>query len=223
VGQADAARQHLLGVAVTHILALLHDNGVPNARARALEACGRAGGAALGPGLVSDLSVLDLVHSVLHLSAPPPAAPPRRDLAGLAATVSAAAASCGFGSLPAAQGEKLMTGVVLGERAMIQGGIGSFVTATQLERLHKQRSSAFAVIKSFYPLAPPDALNGHRLHIAFASKDFGFSSVGQLVLRRICVYSVCAMHLTMFCADQRRVVVAVAALQRVSALIRSRR
>ncbi len=68
---------------------------------------------------------------------------------------------------------------------MVHGGVGSFLAAMQLQRLQKQRSSAFAVIRAFYPLAPPDALDGRRLHIAFASKDLGFSSVGQLVQRAV--------------------------------------
>jgi hypothetical protein len=207
---------------MTQIFALLYDNGSPNARARALEACDSAGGAVQGQGqgLGSDLSMLDLVHGVLHLSAPPPPAPSRPHLENVAAAVSAAAAACGLGSLPPAFGEKLLAGVVLGQRALMQGGAGSFVTTMQLERLQQQRSSAFAVIKSFYPLAPPDALNGWRLHIAFASKDFGFSSVGQLVRRAMRSCSHHAPHLTPSRADQRRACIAIAALQCVAALLR---
>jgi hypothetical protein len=178
VGQADAARQHLLGVAMAHVVALLYDNGSRNARARALDACSSVEGG--GP--AGDLPVLDLVHAVLHLTAPPPPSPTNRlDLSGVATAAASAASACGFGSLPVAEGEKLMAGVVLGERVMVQGGLGSFVTAMQLQRLQHQRSSTFAVIRAFYPLAPPAVFDGRRLHIAFASKDFGFSSVGQLV------------------------------------------
>jgi len=203
---------------MTRVFALMYDSAGPNARARALEACGSSGGA--GQGLVWDVSVLDLVHAVLHLSAPPPSAPPHPDLAGLVAAVSAAAASCGFGSLPPTEGEKLLAGVVLGERAVVQGGVGSFVTGMQLERLQQQRSSAFAIIKAFYPLAPPDALNGRRLHIAFASKDFGFSSVGQLVRLRARSSSERAVCLIVSRADQRGACVVVLALQRLSAFVR---
>jgi hypothetical protein len=179
VGQTDAARQHLLGVAMSSVVALLYENGSLNERARALQACSSSGGREHALGLAGNMSVLELVHAVLHVSAPPS----HPDMSGLVAAASAAAAACGFGSLPSATGEKIAAAVALGERAMTQGGAGSFATAAQLQRLQQQRSSAFAVIKAFYPLAPPDALDSRRLHIAFASKDFGFSSVGQLVGR----------------------------------------
>lgn len=159
------------------VVALLYDNGNRTARAHALEACHVSGGGALA----GDVSVLDLVHAVLHMSAPRSSSSSHPDLAGVAAAATSAASSCGFGSLPPAEGEKLLAGVVLGERAMVQGGVGSFSAIQRLERLQQQRSSTFAVIRAFYPLAPPDALDGRRMHIAFASKDFGFSSVGQLV------------------------------------------
>ena len=139
---------------------------------------------------------------------------------------SSAASACGFSSLPLAAGEKLLAGVVLSERAMVQGGVGSFLAAMQLQRLQKQRSSAFAVIRAFYPLAPPDALDGRRLHIAFASKDLGFSSVGQLVLRAI---PACKKYVWLYCdlvhlcADQWSARVAVVALHRVIAVVWSRR
>jgi hypothetical protein len=165
------------------VVALLYENGSLNERARALQACSSSGGREQALGFAGNMSVLELVHAVLHASAPPPLPPSHPDLSGLVAAVSAAAAACGFGSLPSATGEKILAAVALGERAMTQGGVGSFATAAQLQRLQQQRSSAFAVIKAFYPLAPPDALDSRRLHIAFASKDFGFSSVGQLVGR----------------------------------------
>jgi hypothetical protein len=155
---------------------MMYQNGSRNARARALQACDDEGG---GQGLAGDVSVLDLVHAVLYLSAPP--SPSYPDLSDIASVVSAAAAECGFASLPPTQGEKFLTGAALVERVMTQGGVGSFVVPLQLQRLQQQSSSAYAVIKLFYPLAAPDALEGRRLHIAFASKDFGFSSVGQLV------------------------------------------
>lgn len=183
MGQTDAARQHLLAVQMSAVVALLYENGSLNERARALQACSSSGGREQALGFAANMSVLELVHAVLHVSAPPPPPPSHPDLPGLVAAVSAAAAACGFGSLPSATGEKILAAVALGERAMTQGGVGSFATAAQLQRLQQQRSSAFAVIKAFYPLAPPDALDSRRLHVAFASKDFGFSSVGQLVGR----------------------------------------
>jgi hypothetical protein len=190
----DAARQFLLGVAAPHTFALLYDNGHLNARARALEACYVASGAARGLEPVGDMSVLELVHAVAYISAPSPPAAPQPNLLQIAHVVSAAAEKCGFGSLPPANGEKLLAGVVFEERAVIQGGLGSFVTSKQLERLQQQHSSAFAVIKSFFPLAPLDAINGRRLHIAFASKDLGFSSVGQLVRRCTCTTRAALFH-----------------------------
>lgn len=166
-------------------------------------------------GLAGHMSLLDLVQAVLHLTSPPNSSPSHPDLSGVAAAATSAASACGFSSLPLAAGEKLLAGVVLSERAMVQGGVGSFFAAMQLQRLQKQRSSAFAVIRAFYPLAPPDALDGRRLHIAFASKDLGFSSVGQLVLRAI---PACKKYVWLYCdlvhlcADQWSARVAVVAL-----------
>ncbi len=183
MGQVDAARQHILGVALTSVIALLYENGSLNERARALEACSSSLGGDEALGLAGNMSLMEVVHAVIHASAQPQPTPSHPHLLALVASVSAAAAKCGFASLPPAEGEKLLAAVVLGERAMMQGGVGSFATGMQLQRLHKQRSNAFAVIKAFYPLAPLDVLDSRRLHIAFASKDFGFSSVGQLVGR----------------------------------------
>jgi hypothetical protein len=123
VGQADAARQHLLGVTMAQVVALLYDNGKQNARSRAVEKCDGADQA----GLAGHMSLLDLVHAVLHLTSPPNSSPSHPDLSGVAAAATSAASACGFSSLPLAAGEKLLAGVVLSDRAMVQGGGAVFL------------------------------------------------------------------------------------------------
>jgi hypothetical protein len=196
---------------MTHVVSLLYENGRPNSRALALRACEEAAGEGQGVGLVMNMSILHLVHALLHLSSPSAPSSSHPDLPNIAAAVSTTAAACGLDNLPSVHGESILVGIILGERALVQGGVGSFVTAAQLQRLHLQHSSTFAIIKAFYPLAPPQALDSQRLHIAFASKDFGFSSVGQLVIAGFFVpVLACAPYSTR--ADQRSPRVAVAAL-----------